>query len=460
MSNLVNATRSYNAVTQNGAVTHSTSLDSCLDMFSIAGATRNISEEAIITMFERAWAQDKRITAKILFWARDARQGAGERRFFHVIMKHMLEKYPKDAEKLIVYAPEFGYWKDIFTICQPLPAILTFVALSLETDTESSLLAKWFPRKGVWFKEMHKYLQITPKELRKKLVSLTYVVETNMCNQDWSSIEYKKVPSLAMHRYRSAFQKQDPRYMEYIAKVNEGKEKINASVVYPYQLYQAIKQGQPEEAVEAQWNNMPDYMKDSTERILPVCDVSGSMSGQPLDISVSLGLYISERNRSIFKDAFITFSEHPTMQYLQGSLAQRIRQLEKADWDNNTNLQATFELILRSAIREKLNEDDMPTKILIISDMEFDEATPGNTNYEAIRMRYQQAGYKMPQVIFWNVNGRTGNSPVQKDDYGTGLVSGFSPSILKSVLKGEIGTPVQLMLDTVLTDRYECIEIE
>jgi hypothetical protein len=148
------------------------------------------------------------------------------------------------------------------------------------------------------------------------------------------------------------------------------------------------------------------------------------------------------------------------MQYLQGSLAQRIRQLEKADWDNNTNLQATFELILDSAIREKLSEDDMPTKILIISDMEFDEATPRSTNYEVIRMKYRQAGYKMPQVIFWNVNGRTGNSPVQKDDYGTGLVSGFSPSILKSVLKGEIVTPVQLMLDTVLTDRYECIEIE
>ena len=461
MSKLVSATRSRNSVTYNGAVTHSTSQDYCLDMFFLAGASRTMSEKAIITVFERAYAQDKQLAAKILFWSRDARGGAGERRFFQIIMKHIASVYPEVFDQLMIHVPEYGYWKDVFVIEKPNDNNLNWLSISLEESPNANLLAKWFPRKGPWFSAMHKYLKMTPKEFRKKLVGMTRVVETQMCNSSWSEIEYAKVPSVAMNRYRTTFFKHDEtRMAQFISDVKSGKTKINASVLFPHELYQAISRGENADAVEAQWNAMPDYMADCTERIIPVCDVSGSMTGLPMDVSVSLGLYISERNKGIFKDAFITFSEDPEMQYLNGSVAQRMRQLSRASWGYSTNLQAVFSLVLDSAVRASLPESEMPTKLLIISDMEFDAANRGGTNLDSIRAKYNRAGYTMPEIVFWNVNGRMGNSPANVQDSGVGLVSGFSPSILKSILKGKVYGPQQLMMDTVMTERYARVKID
>lgn len=461
MSRLINATRQYDSLTANGAVTHSTSLNYCLDLFFLAGASRNMRESDIIIAFERARAQNKNLAYKILFWARDARGGAGEKRFFQIVMEHISKQYAYDYDQLAIYIPEFGYWKDVFKIERPTDNNLNWIATQLNESPNANLLAKWFPRKGKWFVAMHQYLKMTPKEFRKRLVSMTKVVETQMCANEWSEINYSQVPSVAMNKHRNAFFNRDGvRYAEYIADVKEGKQKINASVLFPHQLYQAIMNGQNTDAVEAQWDALPDYMADSTERIIPVCDVSGSMTGLPMDVSVSLGIYISERNRGIFKDAFLTFSESPEMNYLKGSLSQRMRQLSNASWGYSTNLQATFDLILNSAMRDSLPESEMPTKLLIISDMEFDQANSGQTNLDAIKQKYSNAGYKMPEIVFWNVNGRVGNIPASMDESGIGLVSGFSPSILKSVLKGEIYSPQQLMLDTVDTARYSCIKVE
>lgn len=460
MSNLINATRGYNSVTDNGALTHSTSLSYCLDMFFLAGASRNMSESHIIRLFELAYGENPELAVKILFWARDVRGGAGERRFFQVIMKHIHATYPDVADQLAIHIPEYGYWKDVLATEKPNRNNLDWLSRKL-VEEKDSLLAKWFPRKGPWFVAMHKYLVMTPKEFRTMLVKLTKVVETQMCAKQWSSINYSHVPSLAMNRYRNAFFGHDnARMTQYVQDVLDGKAKINAAAIFPHQLYQAAKRSDNMAAIEAQWNALPNYMADSTERILPVCDVSGSMEGTPMDVSVSLGLYISERNRGIFKDAFITFSENPEMNYLHGTFAQRMRQLEKADWGMSTNLQAVFQLILRAAIQNQLPESEMPTKLLIISDMEFNNADSGKTNLDAIRDIYSAKGYKMPQIVFWNVRGRTGNVPAQTNDNGVGLVSGFSPSILKSILKGEIYSPQQLMWDTVMSDRYKRIRIE
>lgn len=461
MSRLVNATRQYNSTTANGAITHSTSLDYCLDLFFLAGASRNMRESDIILAFDRAVGQNKNLAYKILFWARDARGGAGEKRFFQIVMEHISKSDAYEYDQLAIYIPEFGYWKDVFKIENPNENNLSWLKTQLDESPNANLLAKWFPRKGKWFSAMHRYLKQTPKEFRKRLVSMTKVVETQMCANDWDLINYSQVPSVAMNKYRNAFIGHDgQRYLQYISDVQDGKQKINASVLFPHQLYQAICKGDDVQAVEAQWYSLPDYMADSTERIIPVCDVSGSMEGLPMDVSVSLGIYISERNKGIFKDAFITFSERPEMNYLSGSLSLRMRQLQRADWGYSTNLQATFDLILDSAIRESLPESEMPTKILIISDMEFNSACQGVTNLDSIRAKYSDAGYKMPEVVFWNVNGRLGNVPASINDSGIGLVSGFSPSVLKGVLKGEIYSPVQLMLDTVDTARYSCIGTE
>ena len=458
MAKLVNATRQYNSLTANGAVTHSTSLSFCLDLFFIAGASRYMHEQEIVQMFSRAHAENRNLAYQILFWARDCRGGAGEKRFFRTVANFCKEVHAQEWEIVSIHVPEFGSWKDLFIIDDVSEENLSFLATQLEENKNANLLAKWFPRKGQWFTGMHKYKGMTPKELRKYLVAKTNVVETQMCKGNWSSIDYNTVPSVAMNRYRDTFMKRDKvRFTAHNQDVLDGKAKVNASVLFPYQLYQAVIQGEDTVAVEAQWQSLPDYMEGSTERILPICDVSGSMNGLPMDVSVSLGLYISERNKGIFKDAVITFSDTPSMHYVQGSnLAERMFNLNSADWGYSTNLQATFDLVLSSAVRENLPESEMPTKLLIISDMEFNEAGC-DSNLDAIRDQYAASGYVMPEVIFWNVNGRLGNVPASSKDMGIGLVSGFSPSILTAILQGKVETPVELMLKAVDTDRYRAV---
>ena len=474
MGNFVNAMRTKNAYTANGALTNSTSLNKCLDLFSIVGNHKDFKE-----MFWAAFAEDPNIALKVLFWSRDCRGGSGARMTFVEVFKEMQNTKPELFSSLFRYIPEFGYWKDIYKNLKPTNELLKFVEETLKDENDHSLCAKYFPRKGAWFGAMRKFLNCTPKELRQLIVSKTQVVENYMCANNWKEIDYQGVPSVAGLRYKNSFIKHDgDRYNEYIAKVNTGEAKINSSVLYPHNIYENyLKEvsnrcylrgnkyndlsSDVTEPLIAMWNNLPNFMEGCKERLLPICDVSGSMTGTPMNISVSLGCYISERNVGPFKDAFITFSERPQMQYLNGNIIERFRQLERADWGMSTNLQAVFDLILTRAKQANLPEEDMPTKLLIISDMHFNYACPYNdqTNYEVIKQKYESAGYKIPGIIFWNVNGSAGNVPATMFDGNVGLVSGYSPSILQSIFKAEVLTPMELMLKTVDSPRYEMIHI-
>jgi hypothetical protein len=463
-SSLIDATRQYDAFTANGAVTHSTTLSACVDLFFIAGASRSLPADALCKMFQAAFNESPTVAMRILFWARDCRGGAGEKRFFRTIAHYLREYYPEIWTKVRYLTPDFGSWKDIFEIDIPTEDNLRCMVHDLEYHSQANLLAKWFPRKGKWFVNMHHFANITPSELRKYLVSKSNTVEQLMCSRKFSEIEYTRVPSIAMNKYRTAFGKHDGiRFAEFIEAALKGEVKINANVLFPHQLYDAIEKGQDEQAVEAQWRALPDYMTDSEERIIPVCDVSGSMTdnnGLPMSVSVSLGLYISERNKGIFKDAFITFSTHPQMEYVKGNtLAERMRSIRTAHWGMSTDLIAVFRLILNSAIRESIPENEMPTKILIISDMELNIASNGHhTNLDVIKAAYAEAGYKMPEIIFWNVNGSTRNFPAQANEPGIGLVSGFSPAILQAILKGQVLSPADLMLTAIAAERYDSVE--
>jgi hypothetical protein len=462
-SKLVNGTRQYDSYTANGAVTHSTSLDSCLDLFFLAGASRRMAESDMIQTFERARLEDRDLAYKILFWARDCRGGAGEKRFFQVIGKYCSDTHAEEWDRMAIFIPEYGYWKDIFKIEMPNENNLNWLMHQFEESENSNLLAKWFPRKGKWFSAMHKYLKKTPKEFRKYLVEKTKVVETQMCNKEWSAIDYSKVPSVAMNMYRNSFDKNDGlRFNAFNQDVLDGKAKVNAGVLFPHMLYQAADRRENADAIQAQWQSLPNYMEGSKERILPVCDVSGSMTGLPMDVSVSLGLYISERNEGIFKDAFMTFSSIPEMVYIPKgfSVVDKLKYISRANWGMSTDLQATFRLILKTAVRNSLPEDEMPTKVLIISDMEFNQASYNNTNLDEVRTQYELNGYKMPEIIFWNVNGRVGNVPARTDEPGVGLVSGFSPAILTAILSGSGFTPLDLMMKAVGSERYEMIRFD
>ena len=473
-SSLIDATLMGTARTANGAPTNPTSMDACVDLFFLAGASRAMKEREIISIFSKAYGEDPLTAMKILFWARDVRGGAGERHIFQVVTKWLEANHSDVLYKNVKYIPEFGRWKDIFDFNSDV--IIPLIKKGLKDEHASGLLAKWLPRKGDLANAVRKALRLTPKGYRKLVVGLSNTVEQKMCAKEYGAIKYEAVPSVAMNKYRKAFYKNDDaRFKMFIDAVTKGEKKINAGALFPYDLLVALREGGNEKAIQAQWNALTNYLEGSTENFLVMADVSGSMGSfnyyggknnsttkvRPIDISVSLAIYLSERSRGIFKDAFLTFTSTPTMQYLKGELADRVRQL-KGPVGYDTNIQAAFTTILSRAKANRVPVADMPSKILIISDMEFNCSEirkPNGTTMDMIIEEYKRAGYKCPEIIFWNVNGREENVPAKCDMKNVGLVSGFSPSIITSILSGKVVTPRDLMIKAVYSDRYEKITI-
>lgn len=451
------------ALTANGSITNSTTLNACLDFFSIAG-----NHTDMLTTFLKAFGEDPQTAMRILFWSRDCRGGAGAKNNFQICMRYLQKHNPEVFSKVMRFIPVFGYWKDLFK-CEPTPEVVSFIAKVLVIDTTHSLCAKYTPRQGKWAYLLRKQLNIaTPKLFRKFIVAKTQVVEQLMCANKWSDIDYESVPSVAMNRYSCVFKNHDEaRYREYIQAVNSGKKTINASVLFPCDVFHTYnKLDNDPDAIQALWNNLPDFTAGSTERILPVCDVSGSMYGHagctisPLDVSVSLGVYLSEKNQGAFHNAFITFSETPQLVYLTGTdIIAKFRQLVKSKWGFSTDLQAVFDLILKQAIEHNLSSEDLPTKLLIISDMQFNQCDEHLTDFELIDKKFKAAGYTRPGLVFWNVEGDAGTCPATMYDQNVALVSGYSPAIIKSIMGGIILSPMDVMLNTVNAERYQCITI-
>lgn len=313
------------------------------------------------------------------------------------------------------------------------------------------------------------------------LSRLTKVVESQMCSGEWDEIEYSHVPSVAMKNYRKAFARHSPdRWDNYLSAIERGDPdvKINASSIFPhdiilgwvtgsyYEDYEnpAAPDRQTVRAAEAQWNALPDYMGENSGKILAMADVSGSMLGgygstlSPMDVSVSLALYVSERARGPFQDVFMTFSRAPNFVQVRGAnLYEKVANISRADWSQNTNLQAAFDSILEQALRHEVSQEDMPETLLIISDMQFDRACSRHTNYEVIRAKYAAAGYIMPNIVFWNVRA-AGDSPVKMTNEGVALISGFNPSVLTALLGGEM-SPMAVLNRAINSGRYDAVTI-
>ena len=307
---------------------------------------------------------------------------------------------------------------------------------------------------------------MSPKFYRKSLVEMTKVVEQNMCANTWTEINYSHVPSLAAARYQKAFKKHDPAgYEAYKAKLSTGEAKVNAAAVYPYDVIKSRRFGGDDKVIQAQWDSLPNYIGD--ELVLPVVDVSGSMSTpvggntnlRCIDVSVSLGLYLADKNKGPFKDMFLTFSEKTKLEVLKGNLIDKLNQLESSDWGMSTNLHGAFEAILKYAVKGKVSAKDMPKYILIMSDMEFNTCTKyDDSAMQMIERQYSAAGYEVPNIVFWNLNARAGNVPVKYDKKGVALVSGFSPSIMTSILAAEDLDPASVMMQTLNSPRYAVIK--
>lgn len=471
--NFVDALRQEDQLTENGMATNSTSLNACVDLFFNIGAMRGQDKQRLIATFSKAFNEDPRRAMKLLFWARDVRGGAGERQVFKDILVYLAENHDLALKPNLHLIAEYGRFDDLLVLVGTYMEKEALKVIADAIKAGNGLCAKWMPRKGKVAETLRAFMNMSPKQYRKTLVTLTNVVETKMCAKEWDSIEFGKIPSVASARYQKAFGRNAyESYSAYIQSLVKGEAKINAGAVYPYDVTKSLGHGNATVANE-QWKALPNYMEGANDMILPVVDVSGSMSSPAggsksvtcMDVAISLGLYISERNEGPFKDAFITFSSNPQLQVLSGSLKDRYAQMSSSDWGMSTNLEATFKLILNQATKHNLSQAEMPNKILILSDMEFNQATGGGgwrneggawnpTAQQMIEKMYADAGYKVPQIVYWNIQSRNGGVPVAFDKAGTALVSGFSPAIMTSLLGGDIESPQQIMDKTILSERY------
>ena len=455
------------ARTQNGMKALASSLSNTTDLFFKIGASRG---KNITAQFEKAYREDREMALRVAQWARDVRGGAGERELFRQTLK-WLEKNHKDEfvnTRLLKNVAEIGRWDDLLIFEDEMVKSIAFRLIAEALGEGNGLCAKWMPRKGPKALELREFLGWSPKFYRKRLVELTKVVEQQMCAKQWNEINFSHVPSLAMSRYSKAFGKNAPdhftAFKEALKKGDPKVAKVNAGAVYPYDIIKNVRWGDSSLADE-QWKALPNFIGDAS--ILPIVDVSGSMTCKAggsqsksdvscLDVAVSLGLYCSDKNTGPFKDVFLTFSSKPKFVTVTGSLSQKVKTMERSDWEMSTNLHAAFDEILRVAVRNNVAREDMPKVLLIMSDMQFNCCTGFDDRaIQMIRRKYNDADYEMPNVVFWNINAYE-NVPVRFDEKGTALVSGFSPSIMKAVLAADMDsmTPEAVMRRAVMSDRY------
>ena len=455
------------ARTANGDGAHATTWNSNLDLFGAIGSLRK-DQGRVITLFDRAFSEDFDLAVRIALWARDVRGGAGERQSFRTILRKLAADKPEIAAKLIPMVPEVGRWDDLLELIgTPVEnEAVTEIAKALHAG--NGLCAKWMPRKGLRANQLRAAFGLQPKQYRKLLVSMTNVVETAMCAKNWNAIDFGKIPSLAAARYQKAFGRNAPTaYAEYTKALEKGEAKINASAIFPHDVLMSAEKGNDAVASQ-QWKALPNYMEESGERVLAMVDVSGSMTTsinlgktpggvRCMDVSVALGIYCAERNSGPFKNHFVTFTDRPTLVKVTGSsLKDRARQA-KTHVGYSTNFDAAYRMILDTAVRNKVPQEDMPTMLLILSDMQFNSGysyVHTTTAHQRLTRLFKEAGYEIPKLVYWNLNATYGNSPITMHDSGACLVSGFSPSILTAVMRAKVFDPYNVMLEAVKQERY------
>lgn len=504
-------------MTENGATGFSTTGNELVDLnFKVPSFRKGVPMEDLMR-FDLAMRNNLSYAIKWLFFVRDVREGLGEKRAFIEFFTRFWKFNQNKAKNVIELIGEYGRWKDIFDIIEfskdnELKGVCyNVIERQLKQDIENlitgkniSLLAKWMPSINAsdsarpMALELRNRLGLSNKEYRKMLSNLRKhigVVERLTCSNKWNEVNYESVPSKANLRYKDAFLKHDEvRRREFLDAVLSGKEnapKINASVLYPYEIWAKYTHENPnsrksycsaclpieiDKSLEALWSNMKDINCGGNTMV--VCDGSGSMlspiggskSIQAIDVSRSLSVYFSERCDGEFKNKFIEFSSNPLFIDISGckTLFDKVCLIHKYEDCSNTDIEKVFMLILNAAVNNNMKQSDLPDRVLIVSDMEFDRATTLNRWYgdfqsnmkslfENITIQYNKAGYKMPKLVFWNVNSRTNTIPVTENEMGIILVSGFSVNIAKMVMSGKTD-PWLILKETLDSDRYSLID--
>ena len=457
------------ARTENGMKQLSKTGSALVDLFGKIASAR---KSDLSGLFSAAMAEDPRLTARILLWARDVREGAGERETVRKLIG-VLEKQDRDlALDVMKKLPELGRWDDLLFSFKELEseAYKLFANALMNGD---GLAAKWSPRekstKKLQAAKLRKVLGLDAKSYRKLIADLSSTVEQQMSAKKWSEVNYSHVPSVAANRYKRAFARNDAvRYNEYLTELSKPAEtrdpevKINASAIFPHDIVHNVFVGD-ERAANAQWDALPNYVGNA--KMLPIVDTSGSMFTKlaggvtALEVAISLGLYFSDKNLGPFKDVYLTFSDRSEINVLKGTLSQKILQMRDDNkWGGSTNLHSAFEKILDLAVKNDVPQEDMPDYLIIFSDMQFNYCVRHDDSaIQMIRRKYEEAGYNIPNVIFWNLIDRNSGSPVSSGENGTALVSGFSPSLAKSILETDKDdfNPYSMMMKTIMKPRYD-----
>lgn len=507
MSKLLNGIKEQlnYTTTENGAVAVKSTKNHVVDLFAQIGAMRTRSDKDIANAFAAAFKEDKLLATKMAFYARDIRGGLGERNTFRAILKYLANEQLDVLLLNLDQIAEYGRWDDLFVLfgTPAETAMLTLIKKQIKEDMIAeypTLLAKWMPSENASSKlskdraiKIAKFLDMTPRQYRKTLSMLRKqidIVETKISSKEWQSVDYSKLPSKAAMQYRQAFLRHDAeRYQAYLnelkkpADEREAGVKVNADTLFPYDIVKKVitdckwgwgggkRDGAYKNLYNAQWDALPNFLEDDDTDSICMVDTSGSMTCDnmtPIASAIALGIYAAQHNKGRFKNHFITFSSHPEL----------VELTEDNLWDNicniksivqNTNVEAAFDLILDTAIAEGLTQEDLPSRITIISDMEFDSATRPDWRDEfkplkkevlmkTIAKKYEAAGYTMPRLIFWNVCARNKQFPMTIE-HGIQFVSGHSPAIFEAITKGQYLDPIGLVEQTLNKPRYDAIKV-
>ena len=479
--------------TENGGIKHTSTLNKVLDMFAMGGAMRNRSEDDVINMFRNAYMEDRTLALRCLFYLRDVRGGQGERRFFRACLKWLAKEYPKEAENLIHFVPEYGRYDDLFELFgTALEEHMMGYIWHIIREDKDHLVYKWMPSINTSSadtrargRKFAREFGLTEREYRKMLSEgrkACHLVETLMSQQQWDQIAFDKLPSRAGLLYKNAFMRREETRQRYEEFMNSKETKVNATVLNPVDIAHQIfnyRYNRPisteRAAWQKYWDNLKDYYNGREEPGIAVVDVSGSMYGTPLEAAVSMGAYIAERGKGPFKDHFITFSANPQLVEFEGVdiYDKFMRAKNNGDWGMNTNIEAVFNMLLNTALKNHTAAEDMPQVIYIFSDMEFDQCvTAGpavnsrwDTHYrpldrngidtviEAQARKWRAHGYQVPRIIFWNLDARHDNIPAIGGSFS--YVSGFNPVMIETILSGKTG--IDLMLEKLNSERYSMI---
>lgn len=508
--------------TENGQTALKSTLDACLDLFGTIGALRTRDENEIVTKFAKAYGENPLVAIKTLFYARDIEQGLGERRTFKAILHYLGNAHTQDVVANLENIVKFGRYDDLYCLVGTAAegAVAAFIKEQVKEDIillkngkPVSLIGKWLKstntssaescKLGKWTAQV---LGLTLAQYRKILSALRKrinLVETLMVEGRWDEIDFTAVPGGAMKKYSSAFARhQEQRFNEYLRALKEGKKvvvekdgkviekeaKINTKHLFPYEIiekyckdddrrwssYRDYRPTEIQPDLEAMWNGLEDYIQGVQCNTVVMADVSGSMEGRPMDTSIGLAIYFAERNTGPFHNKFMTFSDTPTFISLpeNSTLKDKINVTAEADWDNSTNIEAAFDLILHVAVKNRLTQDDLPKSLVIITDTEFNKCTSDNstlysgwyrqsrtnmTFYDQMKAKYAAYGYELPEIVFWNVNAR--NDTYHADAYAphVRMVSGQAASVFKTLIDGKTHTPYEFMLEVLFNERYNCV---